>query len=186
MINDPSDERQTRRGLYDPRFEHDACGIGLICDIKGRKSHAIIQDGLKILVNLSHRGACGCDETTGDGAGILMQMPHEFLRNCCECIGTGLPAEKRYGCGLVFLPRDDNQRRLYMHRFEEVIQQEGQQFLGWRRMPVDSTALGLLARQREPAIQQIFFGRGPGIADTAHFERKMLVIRKVMERFVRE
>jgi len=186
MINDPLDDRQARRGLYDPRFEHDACGIGLICHIKGRKSHAIIQDGLKILVNLSHRGACGCDETTGDGAGILMQMPHKFLRNGCERIGIGLPKEKHYGCGLVFLPRDDDQRRLCMHRFEEVIRQEDQQFLGWRRMPVDSSALGLLARQREPVIQQIFIGRGPGITDTAHFERKLLVIRKVMERFVRE
>ncbi len=185
MMNDPSGHHHAGIGLYDARFEHDACGIGLICHIKGRRSHAIVQDGLKILVNLSHRGACGCDETTGDGAGILMQMPDEFLRNCCERIGIGLPAQKRYGCGLVFLPRDDNQRRSCMHRFEEVIRQEGQLVLGWRRLPVDSTALGLLARQREPAIQQIFIGRGPGITDTAHFERKLLVIRKVMEGFVR-
>ncbi|MFO7687482.1 MAG: glutamate synthase large subunit [Desulfobacterales bacterium] len=185
MVNDPSGHHHAGIGLYDARFEHDACGIGLICHIKGRRSHAIVQDGLKILVNLSHRGACGCDETTGDGAGILMQMPDEFLRNCCERIGIGLPTQKRYGCGLVFLPRDDNQRRSCMHRFEEVIRQEGQLVLGWRRLPVDSTALGLLARQREPAIQQIFIGRGPGITDTAHFERKLLVIRKVMEGFVR-
>ncbi len=185
MVNDPSGHHHAGIGLYDARFENDACGIGLICHIKGRRSHAIVQDGLKILVNLSHRGACGCDETTGDGAGILMQMPDEFLRNCCERIGIGLPAQKRYGCGLVFLPRDDNQRRSCMHRFEEVIRQEGQLVLGWRRLPVDSTALGLLARQREPAIQQIFIGRGPGITDTAHFERKLLVIRKVMEGFVR-
>ncbi len=185
MMNDPSGHHHAGIGLYDARFEHDACGIGLICHIKGRRSHAIVQDGLKILVNLSHRGACGCDETTGDGAGILMQMPDEFLRNCCERIGIGLPTQKRYGCGLVFLPRDDNQRRSCMHRFEEVIRQEGQLVLGWRRLPVDSTALGLLARQREPAIQQIFIGRGPGITDTAHFERKLLVIRKVMEGFVR-
>ncbi|MGB8428166.1 MAG: hypothetical protein WCD88_20460, partial [Desulfobacterales bacterium] len=157
----------SRRGLYDPRFEHDACGIGLICDIKGRKSHAILRDGLKILVNLSHRGACGCDETTGDGAGILMQMPHEFLRNGCESIGVALPAQDHYGCGLVFLPPDDAQRRWCVRRFEEVIRQEGQRFLGWRRTPVDSTALGLLARQREPVIRQVFIGRGPDITDTA-------------------
>jgi glutamate synthase domain-containing protein 1 len=115
-----------------------------------------------------------------------MQMPHEFLQNCCERVRIALPAEKRYGCGLVFLPQDSDQRRLCMHRFEDVIRQEGQQFLGWRRIPVDSAALGLLARQREPAIRQVFIGRGPGITDTAHFERKLFVIRKVMERFVRE
>ncbi|MFZ0133676.1 MAG: glutamate synthase large subunit [Desulfobacterales bacterium] len=174
-----------RRGLYDPRFEHDACGIGLICDLKGRKSHAIIRDGLQILANLSHRGACGCDETTGDGAGILLQMPDAFLRSCCAAGGIELPEPGHYGCGLVFLPRDDHQRRQVMQHFEEVIHREGQRFLGWRRLPVDSGALGLLARQREPVIRQVFVGRGPGISDGAHFERKLYIIRKVVENFVR-
>ncbi len=113
-------------------------------------------------------------------------MPHEFLRNGCESIGVALPAQDHYGCGLVFLPPDDAQRRWCVRRFEEVIRQEGQRFLGWRRTPVDSTALGLLARQREPVIRQVFIGRGPDITDTAHFERKLFVIRKVMERRVRE
>ena len=148
-------------GLYDPRFEHDACGIGLICHIKGRKSHDIIRDGLKILENLTHRGACGCDETTGDGAGILMQMPHEFLRTCCHELDIRLPAEDHYGCGLVFLPRVADQRQQLMNRFEAVVREEGQIFLGWRKVPVDSTALGNLARNQEPVIYQIFIGRSP-------------------------
>jgi glutamate synthase (NADPH/NADH) large chain len=102
------------RGLYDPRFEHDACGVGMVCHMKGEKSHRIIVDGLQILVNLTHRGACGCDETTGDGAGILMQMPHAFLQKVSAEASIKLPAEKEYACGLVFLPRDQKQRQICM------------------------------------------------------------------------
>jgi len=174
------------QGLYDPRFEHDACGVGLVCHLKGRKSHTIIQDGLEILVNLTHRGACGCDETTGDGAGILMQMPHGFLKKVSADASIKLPDEKEYGCGLVFLPPDATQRKVCMDRFEEIIQEEGQEFIGWRRVPVNSESLGELARQLEPAIYQIFIGRGAGVDDEALFERKLYVIRKVIERFVRE
>ena len=99
------------RGLYDPSFEHDACGVGMVCHMKGEKSHRIIADGLQILVNLTHRGACGCDETTGDGAGILMQMPHAFLKKVSAEASITLPAEKDYGSGLVFLPSDQEQRK---------------------------------------------------------------------------
>jgi len=174
------------QGLYDPRFEHDACGVGLVCHLKGHKSHAIIQDGLKILVNLTHRGACGCDQTTGDGAGIMMQMPHGFLKKVSAEASIKLPDEKEYGCGLVFLPPDTALRRVCMDRFEEIVREEGQEFIGWRRVPVNSESLGELARQLEPAIYQIFIGRGAGVDNDALFKRKLYVIRKVIERFVRE
>jgi len=174
------------RGLYDPRFEHDACGVGMICHMKGEKSHRIIADGLQILVNLTHRGACGCDETTGDGAGILIQMPHKFLQKASKQASIPLPAEKEYASGLVFLPPDPKQRALCMNRFEAVVGEEAQRFLGWRRVPVASDALGDLARQLEPAIYQIFIGRGSTLDNQAHFERKLYVIRKVIENFVRE
>ena len=174
------------RGLYDPRFEHDACGVGMVCHLKGKKSHRIIADGLKILVNLTHRGACGCDETTGDGAGILMQMPHRFLNKACAAASIRLPAENQYACGLVFLPPDQEQRRICMDHFEGVVREQGQQFLGWRKVPVASEALGELARQLEPAIYQIFIGRGPDVNQSDHFERKLFVIRKVVERLVRD
>ena len=174
------------RGLYDPRFEHDACGVGMVCHLKGKKSHRIIADGLKILVNLTHRGACGCDETTGDGAGILMQMPHRFLDKACAAASIRLPAENQYACGLVFLPPDQEQRRICMDHFEGVVREQGQQFLGWRKVPVASEALGELARQLEPAIYQIFIGRGPDVNQSDHFERKLFVIRKVVEKLVRD
>jgi glutamate synthase domain-containing protein 2/glutamate synthase domain-containing protein 1/glutamate synthase domain-containing protein 3 len=174
------------RGLYDPCFEHDACGVGMICNMHGEKSHRIIADGLQILVNLTHRGACGCDETTGDGAGILMQMPHVFLKKISGQASINLPAEKEYASGLVFLPPDPQQRQICMDHFEAVVQAEKQQFLGWRRVPAVSEALGELARQLEPVIFQIFIGRGPGVDSQAHFERRLFVIRKVIEKLVRE
>jgi len=174
------------RGLYDPRFEHDACGVGMVCHLKGQKSHRIIADGLKILVNLTHRGACGCDETTGDGAGILMQMPHRFLSKACADAAIRLPADNRYACGLVFLPPDPGQRRICMDHFEGVVGDEGQQFLGWRKVPVQSAALGELARQLEPVIYQIFIGPGVDVNQSDHFERKLFVIRKVIEKLVRD
>jgi glutamate synthase domain-containing protein 2/glutamate synthase domain-containing protein 1/glutamate synthase domain-containing protein 3 len=186
MMNDSSADRPAEMGLYDPHFEHDACGVGLVCHIKGLKSHDIIRDGLKILENLTHRGACGCDETTGDGAGILMQIPHEFLRTSCHELDIRLPAEDHYGCGLVFLTRLADQRQQLMNRFEAVVREEGQIFLGWRKVPVDNTALGNLARDQEPMIYQIFIGRNPAIADTAHFERKLFIIRKVMEGYAQQ
>jgi len=176
----------TERGLYDPRFEHDSCGVGMVCHLKGEQSHRIIADGLKILVNLTHRGACGCDETTGDGAGILMQMPHRFLSKAGNDAGINLPTDHRYGCGLVFLPPNDGQRRTCMDEFEAVIRDENQQLLGWRKVPVTRAALGDLARQLEPVIYQIFIGYGPGITTSDHFERKLFVIRKVVERRVRK
>ena len=175
-----------RQGLYDPLREHDACGVGLVCHLKGEPSHAVVQDGLQILVNLTHRGACGCDETTGDGAGILLQKPDAFLRKVCADASIELPDESRYACGMFFLPPDKNQRRICMEQFETIVRQEEQQMLGWRKMPVDSEALGELARQQEPAIYQVFIGSGPGMEGNDHFERKLYIIRRQMERFVHQ
>jgi glutamate synthase domain-containing protein 2/glutamate synthase domain-containing protein 1/glutamate synthase domain-containing protein 3 len=171
-----------RQGLYDPAFEHDACGVGMICNLKGVKSHEIVHKALQILVNLSHRGACGCDEKTGDGAGILMQVPDKFLR---KTAGFNLPPVTEYATGLVFLPRNEAERKHCMDLFERVIKEEGQQFLGWRNVPQHNEVLGDIARNVEPDIHQIFVGRGKGIKDQAHFERKLYVIRKVMESTVR-
>jgi glutamate synthase domain-containing protein 2/glutamate synthase domain-containing protein 1/glutamate synthase domain-containing protein 3 len=170
------------QGLYDPRLEHDSCGVGMVCRLDGAKTHRIIADGLQILLNLRHRGAYGCDARTGDGAGILMQMPHAFLEAAAGNDGMRVPQEGDYACGLVFLPPDAVQRRQLMEMCAAAVQAEQQEFLGWRQVPVRPEVLGPIARAVEPAIYQIFIGRGRGLKDRAHFERKLYVIRKVMER----
>jgi glutamate synthase domain-containing protein 2/glutamate synthase domain-containing protein 1/glutamate synthase domain-containing protein 3 len=175
-----------RQGLYDPQFEHDACGVGMVCNLKGVKSHDVVSKALQILANLSHRGACGCDETTGDGAGILMQLPDKFLRKVAGDLKIKLPEETAYASGLIFLPRDPAERAYCMDLFERVIREEGQEFLGWRNVPQHNEVLGDLARAVEPDIHQLFVGRGKGIKDQAHFERKLFVLRKVMEKAIRE
>jgi len=175
-----------QEGLYDPRNEHDACGVGMVCNLKGVKSHDVVSKALQILANLSHRGACGCDETTGDGAGILFQMPDKFLRKISGDLRIKLPEETAYASGLVFLPRDRDERAFCMDLFERVIREEGQEFLGWRNVPQHNEVLGEIARSVEPDIHQLFVGRGVGIKDQAHFERKLYVLRKVMEKAVRE
>ncbi len=177
--------RPQAQGLYVPQFEHDACGVGMVCNLKGVKSHDVIHRALQILVNLSHRGACGCDETTGDGAGILLQLPHKFLRKAAGESGIVLPEETAYATGLVFLPRNPEARHECMELFEGAIRSEGQAFLGWRNVPQNNEVLGDIARRVEPEIRQIFVGRGKGIKDQAHFERKLYVIRKVVENAVR-
>ncbi|NKB23958.1 MAG: glutamate synthase large subunit [Kiritimatiellae bacterium] len=174
------------QGLYDPAFEHDACGAGFICHLKGEKSHEIIQNALKILVNLTHRGACGCDEKTGDGAGILIQIPHLFLKKAARIEGIHLPDEKEYGTGIVFLPSDEKERLFCKEACEHVIKEEGQKILGWREVPTNNKVIGDIAAKAEPTIKQIFIGRGSSIEDTAHFERKLYVIRKVLEKRIRE
>ena len=171
-------------GLYDAANERDACGVGFIVHIKGERSHDIITSGLEILVNLSHRGACGCDPRTGDGCGILTQMPDEFLRTKTAEIGFALPPAGQYGAGAVFLPRDAAERRFCQERLEEIIREEGQTFLGWREVPVDSGALGWLAQSVEPAIRQVFIARGDRTPDDM-FEWKLFVIRKRIENEVR-
>ncbi|MBI3468882.1 MAG: glutamate synthase large subunit [Planctomycetes bacterium] len=171
-------------GLYDPAYEHDACGVGFVVNIRGEQSHEMIHWGLEILVNLSHRGACGCDPLTGDGAGILTQLPDTFLRAKAAELGFDLPALGEYGAGLVFLPRDPEQRRFCERHFEQSVAEEGQRFLGWRDLPVNNSIIGWQAREVEPFIRQIFIARGESTpADM--LEWKLYVIRKRMENLLR-
>jgi glutamate synthase domain-containing protein 2/glutamate synthase domain-containing protein 1/glutamate synthase domain-containing protein 3 len=167
-----------KQGLYDPAFEHDACGVGFVVDIKGRKSHKILQHGIQILRNLDHRGACGAEVNTGDGAGILLQMPHKFLQKVAKKQGIQLPEPGHYGCGIIFLPRNPTLRRRLEERFEQIVQSEGQTVLGWRTVPTDNSMLGDTAKSCEPLMRQVFVGRSPELPDELAFERKLYVIRK--------
>src|SRR6266849_3304819 len=169
------------QGLYDPAHEHDACGVGFVVDIKGRKSNAIVRRALQVLINLLHRGACGCEANTGDGAGILLQMPDRFLRKVCAGLGIALPGPKDYGAGLVFLPRDATQREKVEGLIATIVAEEGQRLLGWRDVPTDDRLLGASAVSVEPVIRQVFIGRGVGVRDHRHFERKLYVVRKRIE-----
>ncbi len=173
-----------KQGLYDPWYEHDACGIGFVVDLKGRKSHEILEKGLQILLNLEHRGACGCESNTGDGAGILIQMPHTFMAEECEKLRVHLPGPGWYATGMLFLPTDVEERSVCRETVERVVQEEGQQVLGWRTVPTDNFTLGTTAKNSEPIIRQIFLGRGPEVADDAAFERKLYVIRKCAEKAI--
>src|SRR5499433_2328341 len=172
-------------GLYDPAHEHDACGVGFVVDMKGRKSHAIVSQALQVLKNLLHRGACGCEVNTGDGAGILIQMPHAFLARECAALGITLPGPRHYGAGLVFLPRDRAQAARCRAIFETIVAEEGQAVVGWRPLPTDDSPVGPSAQAVEPTFEQIFIARAPGISDAQAFERKLYVIRKRVEHAVR-
>jgi glutamate synthase (ferredoxin) len=174
------------QGLYDPGHEHDACGVGFVVDVKGRKSHAIVSQALQVLKNLLHRGACGCEVNTGDGAGILIQMPHAFLGRECAALGIALPAPGQYGAGFVFLPRDPAQAAQCQALLEEIVREEGQTVLGWRAVPTEDSPVGPSARSVEPAFRQVFIGRAPGVPDRAAFERKLYVIRKRIEHLIRK
>src|SRR5437870_7389511 len=171
------------QGLYDPAHEHDACGVGFVVDIKGRKSHAIVRQGLLVLINLLHRGACGCEPNTGDGAGILLQVPDKFLRKQCGRLGIPLSGPKDYGVGCVFLPRNAVQREKVQGLVATIVAEEGQRLLGWRDVPTDDRLLGASAVNVEPHIEQVFVGRGEA-RDAVQFERKLYVIRKRIEHAV--
>lgn len=174
-----------KQGLYDPAFEHDACGLGFVVNMKGKKSHQIVTDALQILVNLDHRGACGCEANTGDGAGILMQLPHEFLAEKAAKIGFKLPAPGQYGVGMLFLPKNAIERDAVKFEIEKIVASEGQTILGWRDVPTDNSSLGKSAVEAEPHMAQIFIGRTSSVKDDAAFERKLYVIRKVAEQAIR-
>ena len=147
------------QGLYDPRNEHDACGIGFVVNIKGEQSHEIILKGLEILINLAHRGACGCDPETGDGAGILIQIPHKFFARECAGLGFTLPPAGEYGVGMVFLPVEPANRLLAEGILERIAREEGLTVLGWRDTPVNADAIGRVARASQPYIEQVFIAR---------------------------
>jgi glutamate synthase (ferredoxin) len=177
-----------RQGLYDPRFEHDACGVGFVVNIKGVRSNAIIRNALTVLLNLSHRGAKGSEPTTGDGAGILFQLPHKFFEKTCPSLGFELPEPGQYGVGMIYLPQDEAERRVCEQRLEEIIEGEGQQMLGWRTVPTNGTGLGKTARLGEPVVRQVFIGcnaKALPCRDELAFERKLYVIRKMAEQGIR-
>jgi glutamate synthase (NADPH/NADH) large chain len=173
------------QGLYHPAHEHDACGIGFVASIRGAKSHDIIRDGIQVLLNLAHRGACGCDAETGDGAGVLIQIPHKFYARECAQVGFELPLPGSYGVGMTFLPVEKHPRLQCEGILERIVREEGLSVLGWRDMPVFASAIGRVARASQPYIQQIFIGRPPGLEEDA-FERKLYIVRKRAESEIRE
>ncbi|HEY6093429.1 MAG TPA: glutamate synthase-related protein [Gallionellaceae bacterium] len=175
-----------QQGLYDPRQERDACGVGFVAHIKGQKSHDMVRQGLQILENLTHRGAVGADPLAGDGAGILLQIPDAFLRKKCAAQGMNLPDAGTYGVGMVFLPRDKAAREACEKIIADKVAAEGQKLLGWRDVPVDSSGLGESVKAVEPVVRQVFIGRGNSDMDTDALERKLFVIRKMAEHAVRK
>ncbi len=177
--------RPQTQGLYDPRYEHDSCGVGFVVNVKGRKSHTIVKQALTVLLNLRHRGACGCEANTGDGAGILLQIPHTFLKQECPKVGISLPGAKEYGVGMIFLPPDERNRRECEKMFEKIIAEEGQSVLGWRTVKTVDSSLGPTAQKSEPVVRQIYIGRNSKIQDDEAFERKLYVIRKRAENAIR-
>ncbi|MCF8565305.1 glutamate synthase large subunit [Alicyclobacillus tolerans] len=174
-----------KQGLYDPRFEHDACGIGFVAHIKGQKSNRIVKQALTALRNMDHRGAQGSEVNTGDGAGILLQIPHIFFRQNCLNLQIELPEPEYYGVGMVFLPQDEPLRRKFEQVVEKVIAEEGQTLLGWRTVPVNNQSLGDVAKSGEPFVRQVFVGRSSDLSDADAFERKLYVIRKRAEHAIR-
>src|SRR5919199_443878 len=173
-----SNKLPPKQGLYDPQFEHDACGVGFIVHMKGKKSHEIVEQALTILLNLDHRGACGCEINTGDGAGILMQVPHKFLKKVAAAQNIELPELGQYGVGMVYSSPDPAVREKSRQIFADIVAEEGQQILGWRDVPTDNSSLGNTAKSSEPFMQQVFIQRSPHLADDLAFERKLYVIRK--------
>ncbi|NBP93667.1 MAG: glutamate synthase subunit alpha, partial [Burkholderiaceae bacterium] len=171
--------RPTAQGLYNPNHEHDACGVGFVAHIKGKKTHEIISQGLKILENLDHRGAVGADPLMGDGAGILIQIPDALYRAEMKKQGVNLPPVGEYGVGMIFLPKESASRLACEQELERTVRQEGQIVLGWRDVPIDvKMPMSPTVKKTEPVIRQIFIGRGREIMTTDALERKLYVIRK--------
>ena len=167
-------------GLYDPRNEHDACGIGLLANINNIKSHRVVKDALGILKNLEHRGAVGADPKAGDGAGIMIQIPHDFFAEEAKRGGFDLPPAGQYGVGYLFMPRETVYRQDIERIWWETAREEGLKVLGWRDVPVDKSVLGYSVKGTEPVHRQVFIGKGPTIRSEAHLERKLFVCRKVV------
>lgn len=179
-------------GLYDPSFEHDACGIGFVAHIKGRKSHQIIEDAIKMLTRMEHRGACGCEENTGDGAGILIQMPHEFFLDECTKLGFALPPYGEYGVGMVFFPQDAELKEECRTILDRKIKQLGLELIGYRKVPTNNEQIGNSALEGEPVMEQVFVKLSPTISEPSNtsdanfFERKLFVLRNYATRVINE
>ncbi|MCD9021691.1 glutamate synthase large subunit [Cohnella silvisoli] len=174
-----------KQGLYDPQFEHDACGMGFVANIKGRKSHEIVRQALTVLGNLDHRGGQGCEANTGDGAGILLQVPHAFFRRELNKEGITLPGDGEYGVGMLFLPQDAEKRKTFEKLLESIVREEGQTLIGWRTVPTDDGKLGDTAKSVQPYVRQVFIGQQGSFGDELGFERKLYVIRKRAEQAIR-
>ena len=174
-----------KQGLYDPQFEHDSCGVGFVCNIKGKKSSDIIRQGVEVLRRLSHRGAVGSDPKTGDGAGILIQTPHNFFAKVCEKAKISLPSSGNYATGLVFLPTEPRELQFCQDVFARVIGEEEQILLGWRPVPVDNSQIGETAKETQPVIEQIFIARNSHLQEQLDFERQIYIIRKQVENIIR-
>src|ERR1700728_4643400 len=165
-------------GLYDPALEKDSCGVGFIANIKGEKSHQIISDAISILCNLEHRGAVGADPRAGDGAGILVQIPHAFFARKTKELGFTLPQPGEYAVGALFMPKEKAWRKVIQSIISDQIKAEQLTLLGWRDVPVDNSSLGETVKPTEPANMQVFIGRGTHIKDEVEFERRLYILRK--------
>lgn len=174
-----------KQGLYDPRFEHDACGMGVVVNIDGKKDHRIVEQALTVLTNLTHRGARGSEPNSGDGAGIMIQIPHKFFQKKADKKGFKLPEPGEYGVGVIFMPPDVAHQRAIEIHFEKIVAAEGQKVLGWLSMSTDNSDLGETAKRSEPRQRQVFIARNPKITDPMEFERKLYVIRKRAENEIR-
>ncbi|MFP4202969.1 MAG: glutamate synthase large subunit [Opitutales bacterium] len=174
------------QGLYDSRNEHDNCGIGLIVDMKGRKSHDIVRGAIDICTNLDHRGGCGCDPITGDGAGVFIQLPHNFFKTVCpdEC-GFDVPEEGDYGVGFAYLSRDPEERKEEERIIEKIVAEEGLSLIGWRDVPVRSEILGKASAECEPFMRQVFIGRNDSVERGLPFERKLYIVRRLATHRIR-
>jgi glutamate synthase domain-containing protein 2/glutamate synthase domain-containing protein 1/glutamate synthase domain-containing protein 3 len=175
-----------KQGLYDPQFEHDACGIGFVAHIKGKPSHEIVRQALTVLCNLDHRGGQGSESNTGDGAGILLQVPHSFFKKECDKDHIQLPNAGEYGVGMVFLPLEPTLRQQCEREIEATIAAEGQKLLGWRTVPIEDSTLGHSAKASQPFVRQVFIERGSDQLEGLAFERKLFIIRKLAEKAARE
>lgn len=179
-------EAAQQEGLYRKEFEKDACGIGFIANMKGRKSHDIVKNAIQMLIRMDHRGACGCDPNSGDGAGILLQIPHEFLVGECLKQGLKLPALGHYGVGMAFFPKDEKLRKECKDVLERQIKKQGFELLGYRVVPVDNSDLGADSGQNEPQMEQVFVKRPVGLQNEDDFERKLFILRKYTSRLINE
>ncbi len=173
------------QGLYDPCREHDSCGVGFLCHLKGKKSHQIVTNAIMMVRNMDHRGGCGCDPNTGDGAGVLLQLPTKFFRKVAPECSINLPADGRFAVGMIYLPRLDAEREKIEEAYERIVREEGQVVLGWRSVPVMGLMLGRASKATEPVIRQLFVGCNDSLESGIPFERKLYVIRNRVDHLVR-